>query len=244
MKFELCAYSIEACHIAAQLGVDRVELCASPTEGGTTPSIATIERACRVKGIDVSVMIRPRGGDFLYSEEEFDIMLADIAQARQAGARGVVFGLLTEDGQIDIKRTRTLVQAAQGMEITFHRAVDMTSDYTQAIHDIISTGCTRILTSGGHDKAIDGIDKITQAVAIANGRIEIMAGSGVNSTNAPLLASTGIDALHFSAKQMRASSMRYRNPLISMGGNNDIDEYALRSVEEEEIYSILSSIKQ
>lgn len=244
MKFELCAYSIEACHIAALIGVDRIELCASPTEGGTTPSIATIEHACKITGIDVSVMIRPRGGDFLYTKEEFDLMLTDIAQARQAGATGVVFGLLTRDGNIDIERTHALVQAAQGMETTFHRAVDMTSNYTQAIQDIISTGCTRILTSGGHDKAIDGIDEITQAVAIANGQIEIMAGSGITHTNARILASTGVDALHFSAKRMRSSDMHYRNPLISMGGNNGIDEYALRSVNEEEIHSILSSIKQ
>ena len=113
MKCELCAYSVDACRTAARLGVHRVELCASPAEGGTTPSLASIEQACAIKGIDVSVMIRPRGGDFLYTDEEFQIMLRDIEHARQAGATGVVFGILTSDGKVDIERTRQLVEAAQ-----------------------------------------------------------------------------------------------------------------------------------
>ena len=133
MKCELCAYSIEACRVAARLGVDRVELCASPAEGGVTPSLATIEQVCAIPGIDVSVMIRPRGGDFLYTDDEFETMLRDIDHARQAGATGVVFGILKANGTIDIERTRQLVEAAKGMETTFHRAVDMTADYEQAI---------------------------------------------------------------------------------------------------------------
>lgn len=243
MKCELCTYSIEACHTAARLGVDRVELCASPSDGGITPSIAAIEQASAIEGIDISVMIRPRGGDFLYSNDEFKIMLRDIEYARKAGATGVVFGILTPDGKVDIRRTRLLVEAAHGMETTFHRAVDMTSDYTQAINDIIDTGCTRILTSGGYDKAIDGIEGIVQAIAIASGRIEVMIGSGVTSANARQLASIGANALHFSAKRMEASAMNFRNPRISMGGNSRIDEFALRSVDEEEIKAILKLIK-
>lgn len=244
MKCELCTYSIEACRAAARLGIDRVELCASPLDGGITPSIAFIEKASAIKDIDLSVMIRPRGGDFLYSDEELEIMLNDIKCARQAGATGVVFGVLTQDGKVDIQRTRLLVEAAQGMETTFHRAVDMTSDYTQAISDIIDTGCTRILTSGGYDKAIDGIEEIAQAITIASGRIEIMIGSGVTSANALQLASTGADAIHFSAKRMITSGMQYRNPRISMGGNSSVDEFALRSVDEEEIKAVLKLIKE
>ena len=243
LKTELCAYSVDACRTAAALGVNRVELCASPAEGGVTPSLATIERVVAIGGIDVSVMIRPRGGDFLYSEEEFQTMLRDIAHAREAKATGVVFGILMADGKVDVERTRALVEAAKGMECTFHRAVDMTADYERAIEDVIATGCHRILTSGGYDKAIDGIDNIRRAVEIANGRIEIMAGSGVVAANAAALASTGVDALHFSAKRMVMGAMEYRNPRISMGGSAAVDEFQLRVVDKEEVTSILSIIR-
>lgn len=229
--------------MAARLGVDRVELCASPAEGGVTPSYATIERVAAIEGVDLSVMIRPRGGDFLYSDEEFHTMLKDIVYARRAGAMGVVFGILTADGRVDVERTKLLVEAAEGMETTFHRAVDMAVDYEQAIEDIIATGCRRVLTSGSYDKAIDGIDNIRRAVAIANGRIEIMAGSGVVADNAEQLAATGVDALHFSAKKMVAGAMEYRNPRISMGGSSSVDEYSLRVVDEEEVKKILKIVK-
>lgn len=244
MKTELCAYSVDACRVAARLGVDRVELCASPAEGGVTPSYATIERVAAIEGLDVSVMIRPRGGDFLYSDDEFETMLLDIARAREAGATGVVFGVLTPDGRVDKERTRRLVEASEGMETTFHRAVDMTEDYRQAVADIIEAGCDRILTSGGYDKAIDGIMDIAQAVAVAQGRIEIMAGSGVSSANVVQLASAGVDALHFSAKTTIEGGMKYRNPRISMGGSDSVDEFSLRSVDEEEVLNILKLIKR
>ena len=242
MKTELCAYSVEACLCAARLGVNRVELCASPAEGGVTPSVATIERVARIEGLDVSVMIRPRGGDFLYSDEEFQTMLRDIEHAREAGATGVVFGILTAEGEVDVERTRMLVEAAEGMECTFHRAVDMTCDYERAVEAVIEAGCCRILTSGGYDKAIDGIENIRRAVEISGGRIEIMAGSGVLASNAATLAATGVDALHFSAKRMVPGGMKYRNPRISMGGSSAVDEYALRSVDEEEVNEILKLI--
>lgn len=244
MKTELCAYSVDACRIAARLGVDRVELCASPAEGGVTPSMATIERVAKIEGIDVSVMIRPRGGDFLYSDDEFETMLRDIAYAREAGATGVVFGILTADGRVDVERTRQLVEASKGMETTFHRAVDMTEDYEAAVEAVIAAGCNRILTSGSYDKAIDGIANIGRAVEIAKGRIEIMAGSGVVAANAKQLAEVGVDALHFSAKCMVAGAMEYRNPRISMGGSDAVDEYALRTVDENEVKEILKLIRR
>lgn len=243
MKTELCAYSVDACRIAQRLGVDRVELCASPAEGGVTPSMATIERVSKIEGIDVSVMIRPRGGDFLYSDEEFETMLRDIAYAREAGATGVVFGILTADGKVDVERTRQLVEASKGMETTFHRAVDMTEDYEVAVEAIIAAGCNRILTSGSYDKAIDGIENIRRAVEVSKGRIEIMAGSGVVAANAAQLAAVGVDALHFSAKCMVAGAMEYRNPRISMGGSDAVDEYALRTVDENEVKEILKLIR-
>lgn len=244
IKTELCAYSVEACRTAARLGVDRVELCASPAEGGVTPSYATIERVSKIENLALSVMIRPRGGDFLYSDEEFATMLQDIDYARRAGATGVVFGVLTADGRVDIERTRQLVEASKGMETTFHRAVDMTSDYEQAVEDVIAAGCTRILTSGGYDKAIDGIENIARGVERAAGRIEIMAGSGVVANNAVALVEAGVDALHFSAKRMVLGGMEYRNPRISMGGSAAVDEFSLRTVDEQEVEKILTLIKR
>lgn len=243
MKCELCAYSLESCLTAARLGTDRVELCASPADGGITPSYAMIERTVNSVNLPVNVMIRPRGGDFLYSDEEFQIMLADIAHARKAGAAGVVFGILKANGSVDTERTLKLVEAAEGMETTFHRAVDMTENYEQAIEDIIFAGCRRILTSGSYDKATDGIENIARAVSRANGRIEIMAGSGISSANAEKFLNLGIDALHFSAKKTIAGNMKYRNPRISMGGSNAVDEYALRLVDEDEVSAILKIVK-
>ena len=243
MKTELCAYSVEACRIGAMLGVDRVELCASPAEGGVTPSLATIERVAEIKGLDVSVMIRPRGGDFLYSDDEFQTMLRDIEHARKAGATGVVFGILTADGKVDVERTRALVEAAGDMETTFHRAVDMTEEYITAVEAVIKAGCKRILTSGGYDKAIEGKENIAHAVEISRGRIEIMAGSGVVAANAKELIDLGVDALHFSAKTMVAGGMQYRNPRISMGGTSAVDEFAIRTVDTTEVTEILKLIR-
>ena len=244
IKTELCAYSVEACRTAHRLGVDRVELCASPAEGGVTPSYATIERVSKIEGLDLSVMIRPRGGDFLYSDEEFQTMLLDIDYARKAGATGVVFGVLTADGRVDVERTRQLVECAEGLETTFHRAVDMTENYAEAVEAVIASGCKRILTSGGYDKAIDGIDNIRRAVEVAAGRIEIMAGSGVVAANAVALASVGVDALHFSAKCMVLGGMKYRNPRISMGGTAAVDEFSIRAVDEAEVTEILTLIRE
>ena len=136
MKTELCSYSLEACRTAARLGIDRVELCASPSDGGITPSLGMMTEACAIPGIEISIMIRLRGGDFLYSDEEFRTMLRDIEHARQAGATGVVFGILTAEGKVDIERTRLLVEASQGMDTTFHRAIDMTEDYLQAVEEV------------------------------------------------------------------------------------------------------------
>lgn len=230
---ELCVYSIEAVSTAASEGATRVELCASPLEGGTTPSAATIAVARMVTShfaaaqgnlpVELSVMIRPRGGDFLYSGIEFRQMEHEIVFARECGADGVVFGLLTPEGDIDTARTRELVELAHPMECTFHRAFDVARDPLRALDDIISTGCRRILTSGQRAIAIEGIDLIRELVHAAAGRIEIMAGSGVNPSNARTLADTGVDALHFSARAVRPGGMKHRSEQVffSPGGVYD-----------------------
>jgi copper homeostasis protein len=225
IETELCAYTIEAVGTAASEGVTRVELCASPHEGGTTPPAAAIAVARVVtshfavlKGslpVELSVMIRPRGGDFLYSGVEFAQMRHEIGFANESGADGVVFGILTPDGDVDVERTRELVSLAAPMECTFHRAFDVTRDWRQALEDVISTGCRRILTSGQMATAPAGIDTIREMVRAADGRIEIMAGSGVNPSNARELAATGVDALHFSASARRRSGMKYQSAAVS-----------------------------
>lgn len=226
---ELCSYSVEAVGTAAREGATRVELCASPSEGGVTPSAATIVMARGAanmgvaRPVELSVMIRPRGGDFLYSDEEFEVMKRDIEFAREAGADGVVFGLLTPDGDIDIERTSELVELALPMESTFHRAFDVSRDPLRSLEDVIATGCRRILTSGKKPAALEGIDIIRELVRVAAGRIEIMAGSGVNPRNARELAATGVDALHFSARALRSGGMKYRSPDVSFSTQGSSD---------------------
>ena len=221
MTTELCAYSIEACETARRAGVARVELCASPYEGGTTPSAAAIRMARRIEGLQLSVMIRPRGGDFLYDDAEFRQMLEEVRFARECGADGVVFGLLTPDGRVDTARTAALVAEAGPMQTTFHRAFDMTCDLSDALEEIVRAGCTRILTSGGRNTASEGIGDLRALVVRAAGRIEIMAGSG-----------------------MRPSGMAYRNPQISMGGCSGVPEYASPCADERTIRQILNELNR
>lgn len=211
IETEVCCYSVESCLTAAKSGATRVELCSSPYEGGTTPSAAAVRMARLVPGIELAVMIRPRGGDFLYSELEFGQMKGEIEFARECGADCVVLGVLNADGTVDVRRTGELVRAAAPMEVTFHRAFDTTPDLSQALEDVIEAGCKRILTSGGMNTAPAGIETIRGLAIQAAGRIEIMAGSGVNPSNARELAMAGVDALHFSAKAVRASGMRYHS---------------------------------
>lgn len=243
MTTELCAYSVDACRVASRAGVTRVELCASPWEGGTTPSAATIRRARLVPGIGLQVMIRPRGGDFCYTDDEVEQMAEEIRFAASCGAEGVVVGLLTPDGEVDRERLKFLVAAAGGREVTFHRAFDMARDPYEALEAVIACGCRRILTSGGCNRAVEGIDTLRGLVARAAGRVEIMAGSGVNASNARLLASAGVDALHFSARGWHESPMRFRNPRVSMGGVEGVPEYAAMCADEALVRQILRALE-
>ena len=185
MTTELCAYTCDACDIARRTGVTRIELCAAPFEGGTTPSAGLIRYARSLPGLRLSVMIRPRGGDFCYTDAETALMAEEIRFARACGADGVVLGVLTPDGEVDETRTAQLVREAEGMEVTFHRAFDMTRDPRQALEAVIRTGCRRVLTSGGRNTAQEGVGTLRALAAQAAGRIEIMAGSGGNPSNAP-----------------------------------------------------------
>lgn len=226
-QFEVCANSVESCIAAQAGGAHRVELCAGIPEGGTTPSYGDIAVAREVLTTTrLHVIIRPRGGDFLYSPLEQRIMLEDIANARRLGADGVVFGCLTAEGDIDLPLLERLMKASQGMSVTFHRAFDVCRHPQQALEDIIRCGCHRILTSGQQATAEQGIPLLKELQELAAGRITLLAGCGVNEGNiARIAAETDIHEFHFSARKNITSGMAYKNERVSMGGTVHIDEY-------------------
>lgn len=224
IEIEVCAYSVESCRNALAAGADRVELCAGMWDGGVTPSGGMVREAKRC-GIPVFVMIRPRGGDFLYTEDEFAVMREDVMEAKRNGADGVVTGVLLADGNVDVERTRELARLAAPLPVTFHRAIDMTPDVEEALERVIAAGCRRVLTSGGRNTAVEGIEGLRRMARRAAGRIKVMAGSGVNGGNAGMLLEAGVDALHLSGRASRDSGMVFRNPEVSMGGMPGIPEY-------------------
>ena len=215
MKYELevIAFDLTSCIIAAENGVTRIELCANPQEGGTTPSFGMIKEARKISAIQLFPIIRPRGGDFYYSTHEFNSMLHDIQQCRDLGCDGVVIGMLKKDGSIDIEKNRELVDAAKGMDVTFHRAFDRVNDPFVALEQIISIGCKRILTSGLKPNVMEGIETLKELVRKAGNRITIMPGSGVRSNNITQLAEyTNAKSFHSSARKNKDSTMDFQNP--------------------------------
>lgn len=218
MTVEVCTYSLESCLNAQQAGANRVELCGGLGEGGTTPSAGLIAAVREHIGIALYVMIRPRGGDFVYDAFELDVMRRDIDIVRNLGADGVVLGVLLPDGQVDIARTRELVEYAQPMGVTFHRAFDLTPDALQALEAVIETGAERILTSGLKATAAQATNLLAQLAQKAGHRIEIMAGGGVSADNARALADTGVHALHLTGKAFRPSRQTYFPEDVSMAG--------------------------
>lgn len=244
IKLEICVYNPVSCFAAQQGGADRIELCAGMPEGGITPSHALIEFAKDNLTIDTMVMIRPRGGDFLYDDYEFELMKKDIQLCKRIGVKGVVFGILTNEGDVDKQRNKILLDCAHGMETCFHRAIDMTRDYVQSAKDIADLGFTRILTSGGQNKAPQGTENIKMISDILDGRIEIMAGSGVNPDNIKdIFDKSHPHAFHFSAKKTISGGMKFKNPVVSMGGVGDISEYDLSVSDIKEIRRAADVIK-
>lgn len=246
IQMEICLDSAESALIAQKAGVDRVELCANLPEGGTTPSLGMMQQTRKLIQIAMMVIIRPRRGDFCYSDPEFAVMQADILAARQAGADGVVLGILHPDGTVDIQRTKALVELARPMQVTFHRAFDVTPDPLQALEDVIQSEADRILTSGQQISAFAGKDLIRKLIEQAASRIVIMPGAGINETNlSELLASTGAQEYHMSANHIVSGQMLFRPEQIRMGGNAALSEYDLVMTNPDKIIhckSILGSI--
>lgn len=211
-KLEVIAFSIESCALIQQSGAHRIELCDNPGEGGTTPSYGMIKKARALASIELYTMIRPRGGDFLYNNDEFDAMKEDIKLCKQLGCDGVVFGLLNANGTVDKERTAQLVELAYPMGVTFHRAFDRTRDALEALETVIAAGCERILTSGLQPNVTAGTNTLQQLVHAADERIIIMPGSGVRHANLAALAqATGAVEFHTSARTNLATGMQYTN---------------------------------
>lgn len=216
-------------------GADRIELCTNLVEGGTTPSFGMIKKCRESFGVSLYPIIRPRGGDFLYTKDEFDIMLQEVKLCRQLGCDGVVFGLLNRDGTIDIVRTSALIEAAYPMGVTFHRAFDRCKDPFVALEALIEIGCERILTSGQQPSVVDGVDLVYELNTKADERIIIMPGSGVRKENIKMLAEkTGCIEFHSSLRGKEQSKMDFIHPAFKDSGesylNNAIDAENVRTL--------------
>lgn len=247
MKNERNLFKIEACIGTLQSGIEaekgganRVELCDNLAEGGTTPSAALIQMTKEKLQIPAAVMIRPRHGDFLYSDLEFEIMKKDIEFCKSVGVEAVVFGLLTPEGNIDCERTKKLVETAGNMQVCFHRALDLSNDYLKAIEEIIDCGCHRILTSGGANKAVEGFENIRKAQELYGNKIEIMVGSGINAENVSMFHNIGIRNFHLSGKVQIDSLMTYRKEGVSMGAISADEEYKITQTD----YRKIAEVKQ
>ncbi len=238
---EVCAGDIDSVIAAQQGGATRIELCSALSEGGLTPSAGLVTQACLL-GITVFALIRPRGGDFLYSPEEVETMVTDIKILKQLGVDGVVIGCLKDDGSIDIDACRKLVDAASGLNITFHRAFDRCRDPKVALEQIIDLGCNRLLTSGQQATAADGVDLIKELVQQANGRICIMPGCGVNAQNAAqILKYTGATEIHASASHNVASLMKFNREEVYMG-EKGANEMLRKTTDANAVKEIIKSI--
>lgn len=227
VKIEVCVDSVAGALAAEQGGADRLELCSALGEGGLTPSAGLLERVRERVRLTLAVMIRPRAGDFLYSDDEFDVMRRDLVLAKRLGADMIVLGLLTAAGDVDVPRTRELVALARPLPVTFHRAFDMVRDPHAALDNLIALGVERVLTSGLERSALEGLDLIAELVRRAAGRIIVVPGGGVSERNvAKILAASSAVEFHVSASAPVASGMTFRNGRVAMGRQYGPPEYA------------------
>jgi copper homeostasis protein len=240
-KLELIGFNIASCIAINGSGAHRIELCDNPHEGGTTPSAGFIKMAREKVSIDLFPIIRPRGGDFLYSDDEFQIMQKDIKLCKETGCDGVVLGLLKKDGSIDIERTASLAELAYPLDVTFHRAFDHCNDPMKALEQLIQAGCKRILTSGQQPLAIQGVSLLANLVSAAAGRIIVMPGSGIRKDTIKEIAEkTGAFEFHSSLRTTQKSQMEFLNPAFS-----DLrEEYTHTSVDPGAIQGLLHELKR
>jgi copper homeostasis protein len=237
MILEIAVFNIQSAMLAANAGADRIELCENAYDGGTTPSYGYLKTAKEKISIPVFPIIRARGGDFFYTDDEFAVMQKDVLLCKDLGFEGIVIGLLNKDATVNKEKTKRLVDLAYPMEITFHRAFDRTNDALQSLEDIIDCGCQRVLTSGQVPNAFDGKDLIKKLIEQADERIIIMPGSGVRSNNIKEIAHyTGATELHSSARKNMKSEMEFVN-------ENMQEDLMNISVDEEEIMKMKYEVR-
>ena len=251
MQLEICCGDLASVLAAKKGGAQRIELCSGLSEGGLTPSIGLIKAAVATGIPNINVLIRPRPGDFLYSTEELSLMEDDIKTAISAGATGIVIGVLTPDGDIDMNACERLIKAArdearslgrESLNITFHRAFDVSRDADKSLNDIILLGCDCLLTSGMAPTAVKGLPALQRLSRVASGRISIMAGSGVNPANArDIINATEVDSIRSTARKPIASRMLFRRPLVPMGAPGS-DEYAPLSTSPDVVAALIAAI--
>ncbi len=240
MTFELCAETIEACVAAREGGAHRIELCSGLSEGGVTPSHGLIVEAVEQSGLPVHVLVRPRGGDFVYSAAEIDVMRRDILHIKELGAAGVVFGILRSDGRVDVEATRALVQLARPLKVTFHRAFDAAASLPEALEDVIATGADRLLTSGGQPDVVAGSAVLAELVRLAGSRIDIAVGGGLRLENAAALA-RATQAKHFHGSLRR----RVDQPVVARESSGEGASFGSRYiVDAEDVRSLIRCLEQ
>jgi copper homeostasis protein len=244
MQLEICVDSVESATAAERGGAQRVELCSDLLEGGITSSPGLISEVRQRISIGLYVMIRPRGGDFSYTHDEFNVMREDICQARRLGADGIVLGILNEHARVDVERTRELVELAHPLPVTFHRAIDMTPDAETALDDVLKTGAARVLTSGGAPSAMQGVRKVARMVQTADKRIAVMAGGGLSADTLPRVAeATGANEFHASLRTASASPVDFHKRGVHMGEVRD-REYVRYIVQEETVRAMALAVRQ
>lgn len=241
MIYEICVDSVAGVGAAREAGAHRVELCANLLEGGTTPSRGMIHEARKISGIGLHVIIRPRGGDFLYDDDEYAIMQADIDTAKAEGADGVVIGLLTAHGEVDEARTGALIARARPLSVTFHRAFDMTREPFAALGTLIGLGVERVLTSGQEASVLEGLPLIAELIRRAGDRIIIMPGAGITPRNVErIIAAAKPKEIHFAALEPEAGAMKFRRHHVFMGGELRAPEYERLVTSAETIRAVMA----
>ena len=233
---EVCCGSADFAVAAAAAGADRVELCDNLVEGGTTPSVGSVQLAAARSNVPVVAMVRPRGGDFLYSPLEFEVMLRDVDALADAGASGLVFGVLDADGRVDRERVRQFTEAAGPLPVTFHRAFDLSRDLAESLDTLAELGVARILTSAGESSVLDQLDRLSGLVEQAGTALVIMPCGGIRPHNIEqVMAVPGVTEVHIGATRRRASDMNYRRDGVPMGRHYTPNEYVVEVADTERI---------